>query len=333
MDSLTQLALGAAVGYAVAGKTMGKKALLWGAVAGTIPDLDFIPTLPFDDAFVYLKYHRGFSHSLLFCLLVPGPLSWVFEKLKWVAGRVALSHVFFWGFFTHLILDSFTSWGTQVFWPHPYRVAFNSVFIIDPLYSIPLGIAVVGAIVCRDHFKREKWVKWGLVLSSVYLIWGLGVKLVLNDRFEALFSHHGIAVERFTTRPGPFNSILWTTTVKTEDGYYFGMISLLDNHFQGPLYFVPNNHDLIHPYLTDKTRELLSYMKGYYSVLPYEKGIMVRDLRYGMMGDPWVNGEQFVFAYYLWWDSEGELGLEVVNPRPRDPGLLLGQVWERLKGI
>ena len=42
MDSLTQIVLGAAVGEATLGRKVGNKALLWGAIAGTIPDLDVV---------------------------------------------------------------------------------------------------------------------------------------------------------------------------------------------------------------------------------------------------------------------------------------------------
>ena len=40
MDSLTQIVLGAAVGEAVLGKKIGNWAIFWGAIAGTVPDLD-----------------------------------------------------------------------------------------------------------------------------------------------------------------------------------------------------------------------------------------------------------------------------------------------------
>ncbi len=36
MDSLTQIVLGASVGEAVLGKKVGNKAILWGAIAGTL---------------------------------------------------------------------------------------------------------------------------------------------------------------------------------------------------------------------------------------------------------------------------------------------------------
>ena len=44
MDSVTQITLGAAVGEAVLGRKIGGRAMLWGAIAGTLPDLDvFVP--------------------------------------------------------------------------------------------------------------------------------------------------------------------------------------------------------------------------------------------------------------------------------------------------
>ena len=64
MDSLTQIVLGAAVGEAVLGRKIGNKAILWGAIAGTIPDLDVLSKLFVDDVTAN-EWHRGFSHSIL----------------------------------------------------------------------------------------------------------------------------------------------------------------------------------------------------------------------------------------------------------------------------
>ena len=49
MDSLTQIVLGAAVGEVMLGRKVGNRAILWGAVAGTIPDLDVYCGYLFDD--------------------------------------------------------------------------------------------------------------------------------------------------------------------------------------------------------------------------------------------------------------------------------------------
>ena len=68
MDSLTQIVLGAAVGEAVLGRKVGNKAILYGAIAGTIPDLDIFASY-FTDTVSALAIHRGFTHSILFSVL------------------------------------------------------------------------------------------------------------------------------------------------------------------------------------------------------------------------------------------------------------------------
>ena len=65
MDSISQLTLGAAVGEVVLGRKVGNKAILWGAIGGTIPDLDVL-SAAFMDTIDQLIIHRGFSHSIFF---------------------------------------------------------------------------------------------------------------------------------------------------------------------------------------------------------------------------------------------------------------------------
>ncbi|HPK09769.1 MAG TPA: metal-dependent hydrolase, partial [Saprospiraceae bacterium] len=68
MDSLTQMILGAAMGELAAGKKMGNRAMIWGAIAGTIPDLDVIVG-NFMSPIDALANHRGLSHSILFAVV------------------------------------------------------------------------------------------------------------------------------------------------------------------------------------------------------------------------------------------------------------------------
>ncbi len=85
MDSLTQIVLGAAMGEAVAGRKIGNKAMLWGAIAGTIPDLDvFVGPILRWSAEDSLAFHRGITHSLLFAVLVPLLLAWY---TSWLYGN------------------------------------------------------------------------------------------------------------------------------------------------------------------------------------------------------------------------------------------------------
>lgn len=81
MDSLTQIVLGAAVGEVVAGKKLGNRAMLWGAVAGTIPDLDVIIGSVFMNELDALAFHRGFMHSFTFAILFSVLISFVVHRL------------------------------------------------------------------------------------------------------------------------------------------------------------------------------------------------------------------------------------------------------------
>ena len=78
MDSLTQIVLGAACGEAVLGKKIGNKALLFGAIGGTIPDLDvFIGRFLYDNEIQAMAFHRGFMHSLLFAFVSCFFFGWI----------------------------------------------------------------------------------------------------------------------------------------------------------------------------------------------------------------------------------------------------------------
>lgn len=335
MDSLTQIVLGAAVGYAVAGEEMGKKALLWGAAAGLLPDLDVIPLAPIKDELLFLKYHRGVSHSIVFSIF--GPLCVYGLARLWKKNwphATKLAWIFFWGFATHILLDCFTTWGTQVFWPHPYRMAFNSAFIIDPLYTIPLIISVVGAATLTQYTTGKRWVISALTISTLYLGWGICAKAVVNNQFRTMFAAQEKEVIRFTSRPTAFNSILWSATAETKDGYYYAMYSLLDKKPQlGPLHFTAKNRDISSGFSDKRGQLLLHFTKGFYTAEPLENGVLIHDLRYGFMGDPILNGPNYVFSYALTRDSTGKTVVTVHNPRPSNTNELLGQLWERLKGV
>src|SRR5699024_5177561 len=130
-DSLTQIVLGAPVGEAVLGKKIGNKAMLYGAVAGTIPDLDvFVDSVT--DMVSALEIHRGFTHSILFSLLLAPVFGWLVSRYERHKNVRDWSWLFFWCLLTHPLLDAFTTWGTQLFWPLDIRVAFKTIFVIDP---------------------------------------------------------------------------------------------------------------------------------------------------------------------------------------------------------
>ncbi len=144
MDSITQAALGAAIGDAAFSRRLGNKAVLFGGACGLLPDLDMFVSI-FGDQWTSLVHHRAFSHSLLLLPLVVPLVAWL--GWRWDGKRnpyLVWMHLAFWSLCTHPLLDWFTSYGTVLFLPVTWRrYANDGVFIIDPIYSIPLFVALV----------------------------------------------------------------------------------------------------------------------------------------------------------------------------------------------
>ena len=141
MDSLTQIVLGAAVGEAGLGKKIGNKAMVLGAIAGSIPDFDVAAGF-FIDTVSALEIHRGFTHSIVFAIVIGLLFAWLLAL--WDKRATLKQWWWFWflAFVTHPLLDAHTTWGTQLFWP--FRPPFgiqkyicNRPAIHAPLLDIP----------------------------------------------------------------------------------------------------------------------------------------------------------------------------------------------------
>jgi len=130
------------------------------------------------------------------------------------------------------------------------------------------------------------------------------------------------------------NTIFWSVTAETENGFYHSFYSLLDSSERLNYTFEPQNKDLLGPYRgNDRLERLLEITKGYYTVQPAEKGILINDLRFGKFDDWRVEGGAYVFVYHVWPNSDGSLNFEEVNNRPKIDKNYLADYWERIKGI
>lgn len=231
MDSITQIILGASIGEAVAGKKMGAKAALWGAVAGTIPDLDVFLNLiahPIDAALL----HRGFSHSMVFAFLM-GPLlgALLFRLYKRKYEQKLWIKLMFWAIITHPMLDIFTNYGTEFFWPFSLRLTFNSVFVIDPLYSIPFMICVIIALFMRRSAKWRSRINWiGIGYSCLYLLWGVIVKLSILSQADGYFAKSGVHADRISVGPMPATSFYWMILGEDESNFYITYKSIFGTY-------------------------------------------------------------------------------------------------------
>jgi inner membrane protein len=287
MDSLTQIVLGAAVGEAVGGRKMGAKAALWGAIGGTIPDLDvFFRSFyhPFDAALV----HRGFSHSLLFALLAGPLLGWLFTKL-YKQRYEQKTWVLLWtlAIVTHPMLDIFTNYGTQFLWPFDPRITFNTVSIIDPLYTVPFMILLLVALFTkRTNPKRSKWNWAGISWSSGYLLWGVIVKLVILSQATGYFQEGNHQVKNAMVTPMPLTSFYWQMVSEDSDNYYVGYKSLFAKFNPDEIQTVPKNHALFKQLKwkdKDRNAQLLYITNGYCALEQNKDTIRCYDLRFGTM--------------------------------------------------
>ncbi|WP_367109682.1 metal-dependent hydrolase [uncultured Psychrobacter sp.] len=235
MDSLSQIVLGASVQGAILGKYQGRKAYLYGAMLGTLPDLDVV--ISYGDPISNMTYHRGFSHSLIVLTAVGLSGAWLISRYhKWrnlplpysfrrLAAAMTLALT------THPILDSFTVYGTQLLWPlheaiNLTPISIASIFIIDPLYTLPLLIAmIVGFIKGRklSIFKKgllancQRFAVWMLIISSSYLLLSVGLKFYASDQAKHALSAAGINnIVRSKTMPVLPTILMWRTLAKDE---------------------------------------------------------------------------------------------------------------------
>ncbi|KPK28955.1 MAG: hypothetical protein AMJ61_00180 [Desulfobacterales bacterium SG8_35_2] len=285
MDSLTQIALGAAVGEATLGRKVGNKAILWGAIAGALPDLDIVAS-PLLDSISRISWHRGYSHSLMFALLFSPILGWLIYKTykKKEATWRDWSLLGFWAIFTHIVLDCFTNYGTQVFLPFSdYRVACNNIFIIDPLYTVPILICIIVVLfIDRTSRKRRLLNAIGLGLSSFYILLTLIFKFYAGTQFEHSLREQGITYQRYLTNPTPFNSILWRAVAESDEGYWIGYYSLFDRSRQISFQFIERNEELIKPIEDERAVKMLKWFSdGYYVITNHHGLIKFNDLRFG----------------------------------------------------
>ena len=246
MDSLSQIVLGGALAAAIAPAAHRRAALLAGAALGTLPDLDGIPlALLFDDPVMRMTWHRSISHSLFVLPFVAALIWWLYKRR---GGRVAASPLR-WFFamqaalITHPLLDAFTVYGTQLWWPlTPPPTMWSSVFIIDPLYTLWLSIACVIAWRARERPVAQRALVAGLVLSTAYLGWSLAAKARVDRAADEALAAIGLQdAPRFSV-PMPFNTLLWRVVAMTPDGYVEGERSLVAD--RGAMRFVARPSDV-----------------------------------------------------------------------------------------
>ena len=303
MDSLTHLALGACMGEAFAGKKLGKKAMLWGAMAQSVPDIDFLASLWMNTSSNLLA-HRGFTHSLLFCAIIT-PLFAHFAELWHRPHNISFTRwmLFFGGvIFIHIFIDAFNNYGVGWFEPFSQmRISFNAIYVADPFFSIWPAIACVALIYLkRRNQGRKKWWVMGLGLSTIYLLYCLFNKAIIDTQVKESLHKQQITYTRFFTTPAPLQNWLWFIVAGDNKGYHVGFHSLFDKKKDIDFEYFPRNDSLLNPvHDHEDIQQLIRFSQQYYTVEKWNDTLVFNDLRFGQVIG-WQNARgKFAFHYYL----------------------------------
>lgn len=331
MDSFTQVLLGIATVEVIAGRQLKNRTFVYGAILGTLPDLDVIVGL-FMDPVSGVAIHRGISHSIFLFLLLSPIFGWAIAKIE--RGKISFNRamvVSFFGLFTHVILDSFTSWGTQILWPLPDRYALKTIFVIDLFYTVPLLISLIYVYRTKVQILRRTYMWRGIIISSAYLLLSCGIKLFALNKFENALQQQNISYTEIIVKPTAFNTILWNANVETKEGYLLGDYSLLDTK---PITFKLYKNDQSTENEISKSvnfKKLTDISEGWYIVSKQDGKILFNDLRFGLLNDNPEN-PQFAFSYEFLPNKNGGYTVTEVPKAKRDGKLLMQKLWIRLQG-
>ena len=286
MDSITQATLGAAIGQAILGRKIGGKAAVLGAIVATIPDLDVV-LLPFYDSIERISIHRGYSHSILFSVLGALLLAIILGRIKWTKDISFLRlSIFSWlALFTHMLLDAFTAYGTQLYLPFSdYRVSFDSVNIVDPLYTVPLLVGLLITIYYQS--KKKIWSRpnnIGLIFSSIYLLFTLVHKQYISKSIKTELQEQNIDYSSLKTIPVGVGNINWYGVAKNTDTLFLGKYAGFNKEHVDFHSFPINKHllDGINPALSER---LKWFSQGFYTVAEDNGIIRLYNLQCDMQG-------------------------------------------------
>jgi len=205
VDPLTHLATGVICSQLLPAPSRG-----WAAVAGAgfalLPDVDYFCI--FWDRLAFIRYHRGFTHSLvalpLFALAgallgrVLGGPRWF--KPLFILGIAVLS--------SHLLLDLATSYGTQLLSPFSgRRLSLDWIFIIDPYFTVLLLAGAIAALALP---------RWGpragagfLAAAGVYLLMCAAYHHQALNLARRVFEDVKPGAQTVAALPQPFSCRRW----------------------------------------------------------------------------------------------------------------------------
>lgn len=238
MDTGTHITMGIALGgLATLDPVVSQDPALHHIIlAGTIigsnaPDFDTI--LKFRSNAVYLRHHRGITHS------IPAVLIWpilITLMLYFISPSVNVLHLWLWTFLAvilHIIVDLFNGYGTQALRPFSRKwIALGIINTFDPfIFSVHL-IGISLWLIGYDPAPVFLSIYAILVL---YYCWRAYVHHLLVKQVKRKIAH----VEEVIVTP-TLNWSKWHIAVKTKDKFYVAhakkmQLSILDVYSRKPI--------------------------------------------------------------------------------------------------
>lgn len=250
MDSLTHIVVGAALGELTLGKKIGNKAIIVGAAANTIPDLDVFFTRFAGTPAEAMHMHRGFTHAFFFHPFIALPLAFLLynifrKKIPWTL----CYFVFLSGFITHVLMDGGTAYGTQMLLPFNNQlVSWNNLAVVDPLFTIaPLLFFMTVWFFKKENDSRRKLAAAALVISLLYVGTATVNKFSSAAVFKQNLEEQHIQVDDLTSTPTMFTSWLWNMVAYDDSTLYLGEYSVFQQSKKVDIVAIKRHTELLKP--------------------------------------------------------------------------------------
>jgi len=304
MDSVTHLALGACVGEVCLSKKLGKKALIWGALAQSFPDIDTFAAffVPSDKDLII---HRGITHSLFFAIVMGLLFALIASRIhrKQLIPFATLAFFFCGQLMLHDLLDTCNSYGTGLLEPFIHqRFSINLLYVADPLFTIGLVVASLLLVFKKSTNKnRKKWVIIAIVLSIFYLGFACFNKISIDNKAQVSFNKSGIHPVRYFSTPTPLNCMLWYVVAAADSNEYTAYSSVWDNKNR-PIIFEKHadNYALLHRPVDKNVLKDLEFFAGNYYTVTQSGNVLYFNIPRFEQIQGWDNkNAPFAFSYPL----------------------------------
>lgn len=331
MDSLTQLLTGAVIAAAIVPRRHRRAALAAGAALGTLPDLDVIPLSLFNDnPIIKMTVHRSISHSLLLLPLV-AILIWWFCRSRTYSRTSEAPKRWFWAIFlalvTHPILDCFNVYGTWLFWPFGEQaIVWGNMFVIDPLFTLPLLLGALWALLWPQARVSQKVLLGSLALSGVYLAWSFAAQMYVSQKVDAQLSQMHLDSAPRLIGATPLNTLLWQVVIQTPDGLLSGDYSLLQDAVDQPIAFVKIKSDIDALKAAEhwqSVQRLKRFNQGFQIATVQNNQLIISDARMGRYPNYTFN-----FVIGQWQNGQWQ---ELAMPEQNQNRVDVAQEWTYLK--